>query len=782
VRAEARSTRLLAFRILYLGVLFLTLGLFLVALPERFRELSIVSVHAERAFQQLAPTEETVLLEIGLSPLLYALYVLGVEGTLLVGFTIIGLAVVWRQQKDWMVLYFAIASLTYGAYAVPPLDALLETHPALVLPSHLIQALGLSTSIIFFYVFPDGRLVPRWTRPLAVGATIWAFSWLFIPGLTFDPFNPFLFPVPVFLMHLGWYGSGVVAQIHRYRHETDLARRQQTKWVAFSLTFALVVYALILIPYFIFPALSEPGSPSLAYKFIAEPLFLVSLFFVLLALALSMLRYRLWEIDQLINRTLVYAGLTATVTVVYFGSVFLLQHLFRALAGENSSLVIAVATVVSALVVRPLRDPIQLGIDRRFYRRKYDVRQTLLAFSRALRDTPQTDLDRLSGRLLALISETMQPDCVVLWSLQTRGGVSVSRVCQRHAAEMHSHAIERDDPLLHYLQQANPTVIDIHRLLLGSPALQGLKEEGMRLLIPLVSQGEMVGLLAVGERLSEQEYSSEDRRLLFEIAAQAAPALRVAQLARQQQVVATERERFEQELRVARLIQQTLLPRDLPVLQGWQVAAYYAPAREVGGDFYDFIMQPDGRLGVVIGDVSDTGVPAALLMASTRSILKIAAGSCLSPGSVLEQVNDLLYPDMPPHMFVTCQYAIIDLESGYIRFANAGHSAPFYKGTKGIGELRATGMPLGLMPGMRYDEQEAWLAPGESLLLYSDGITEARDRHRQMFGTGRLAALLAGYSGGPGLIPYILAHLDHFIGHGGGHDDDMTLVTIERSA
>src|SRR6185437_9133225 len=136
-----------------------------------------------------------------------------------------------------------------------------------------------------------------------------------------------------------------------------------------------------------------------------------------------------------------------------------------------------------------------------------------------------------------------------------------------------------------------------------------------------------------------------DRGLLNNLATQAAPAVRVAQLVHQQQIEARERERIEQELRVARHIQQTLLPKELPSLPGWEVSAYYQPARAVGGDFYDFLPLADGKLGLVVGDVTDKGVPAALLMATTRSILRAAGQSLTSPGEVLERVNDLLCPD-----------------------------------------------------------------------------------------------------------------------------------------
>jgi hypothetical protein len=178
-----------------------------------------------------------------------------------------------------------------------------------------------------------------------------------------------------------------------------------------------------------------------------------------------------------------------------------------------------------------------------------------------------------------------------------------------------------NDPLVAYFQ-SNPGVVEIDRLNLDSAALRELRQSDVKLVIPLLSQGELLGVVNLGPRLSDQDYSSDDRALLNNLATSAGPAVRVAQLVRQQQQEALARERLEAELRIARLVQQTLLPQELPALEGWHIAAHYRPARSVGGDFYDFIQYNDGRLGIVIGDVTDKGVPAALVMASTRATLR----------------------------------------------------------------------------------------------------------------------------------------------------------------
>jgi len=339
--------------------------------------------------------------------------------------------------------------------------------------------------------------------------------------------------------------------------------------------------------------------------------------------------------------------------------------------------------------------------------------------------------------------------------------------------------IAPNDPLVAYFSSATGAV-DIGALQLDSPALEGLREAGIRLVVPLVSQGELIGLLNLGPRRSEQEYSADDRKLLNDLAGHAAPAVRVAQLVREQEAEVRQRERIEQELRVAQLIQQQFLPQELPDLPGWQVGAYYGPAREVGGDFYDFIRLPDDQVGIVVGDVTDKGVPAALVMATTHSILRAEAPRLIAPSAVLTRANELLVDEMPAHMFVTCLYAVLNPATGRLRYANAGHNVPYVSTEAGVTELRATGMPLGLLPGMEYEEKEATLAPGEIVLLHSDGLAEAHNGDREMFGFPRVAALTGEASDGEVLIDRLLKELQEFTGPGLEQEDDITLVTLGR--
>src|SRR5829696_6266774 len=245
-----------------------------------------------------------------------------------------------------------------------------------------------------------------------------------------------------------------------------------------------------------------------------------------------------------------------------------------------------------------------------------------------------------------------------------------------------------------------------------------------------------------------------------------------------------ERERIEQELQVARRIQHASLPDVVPTLEGWQIDPFYQPAREVGGDFYDFHLLSEDRLGLLVGDATGKGVPAALVMAATCGMLHLAAqgSDSLSPGEVLSRVNQTLYARIPANMFVTCFYAILDPNSARLRYANAGHDWPYLHRNGEAEELRARGMPLGLMPAMNYEEKEVVLDAGDSALFYSDGLVEAHDPKGEMFGFPRLRELIGEHGEESSLEDLLLEELYSFVGEGWEQEDDITLLTLRRFA
>jgi serine phosphatase RsbU (regulator of sigma subunit) len=493
---------------------------------------------------------------------------------------------------------------------------------------------------------------------------------------------------------------------------------------------------------------------------------------VLLSLFITGSRYyaRHYTLNMILNSTPLYFLLTVCLALVYYSVItegILLTH-----SSPGAAHIILVTTALAwAVILEPVRGYIQSLIERRFNVRNREAIKAVEAFTSTLRE--EIDLDQLRERFLTVIQQTMQPYSVSLWIL-----AFYKRLEQSDSTE--EITVAGNDPLIAYAL-SHPAAMEVERLQLDSPLLRDLKARAVEIVLPLASQGELLGLLTLGPHLKGEAYTQEERSMFDSLAPQVAPALRVAQMVQEQQVQVRERERIEQELRTAQAIQHAFLPKDVPALPGWQLVPYYQPAREVGGDFYDFLPFEDGRLGLVIGDVTDKGIPAALVMTATRTMIRTAAQGIFSPSEVFARVNDLLYAETPPGMFVTCFYAVLDPRSGWLHYANAGHDLPYWRHDGSISELRATGMPLGMMPGTCYDDHEVTLTPGDSVLFYSDGLVEAHNSRREMFGLPRLEMLLGEHADGASLNDFLLSELERFTGEGWEQEDDVTLVALHRT-
>jgi GAF domain-containing protein len=313
----------------------------------------------------------------------------------------------------------------------------------------------------------------------------------------------------------------------------------------------------------------------------------------------------------------------------------------------------------------------------------------------------------------------------------------------------------------------------------GSP--QAERQTHSVLAVPLSVKGEVLGVMVVEESTPSGRFRGRQREIITGIAQQAALAVQNNLL---QQEMA-ERERLERELQLAHEIQQTFMPRQPPRLPGWEVAFVWQAARQVAGDFYDFFELPGGRLGLVIADVADKGMPAALFMTLTRTLVRAAALDDDSPAAVLARVNDLLVADAQYGMFVTTIYAVLSLETGQLAYANAGHPPLLLSRlrTRHLEWLGKGGIALGVLEGIHLEEQLVSLEMGDNLIFYTDGITEAFSTEGDIYGEQRLAASAetAGDASAQAMLDAIYGSVNAFVADNSA-SDDLTLMVLRRLA
>jgi hypothetical protein len=358
-----------------------------------------------------AATVRANLAAAGISVDFYATYLLSIDIASAMWWSAVGAVIFWRRSDDGMALFTSLGLLTFGVFFLNdgPV-ALAKQYSALWLPVHLLAFFGSVSFYLFFYLFPNGRFVPRWLYWVPILWAVHEGAYYFFPDsiLNIERSFPLLDPVVI----LTFLCIGIGSQLYRYRRVSGPIQRQQTKWVVFGMAFAglgAVGFGLLINSS---PTLAQFGSP---YAFVFETGILSSMLLIPLSIGVAILRHRLWDVDTVINRTLVYGALTAFLALVYFGGVAATQATFRTLTGqeEQPQLAIVVSTLVIAALFNPLRRRIQTFIDRRFYRRKYDARKTLEAFSAKL--SHETHLDALSEDLVGVVRETMQPTHVSLW-------------------------------------------------------------------------------------------------------------------------------------------------------------------------------------------------------------------------------------------------------------------------------------------------------------------------------------------------------------------------------
>lgn len=495
------------------------------------------------------------------------------------------------------------------------------------------------------------------------------------------------------------------------------------------------------------------------------------------SVAFAVLRYRLMDIDTVINRSLVYAALSAVVVGMYLALATALSRLVVALSGKaDNSMVVFVATLGAALAIAPARTRIQRAVDSLFYRRQVNLPALLAEWSKTL----ATMLDR--RELARLLEETVPAQLGVeraalwRWTGDSAGFVAMDGTVAAQGQPAQA--------MLQTLLAARQPVVVNPPDRPPDPALAPLRARHLEVAVPLVAGAELAGVYAVGVKQSGAWYNRRDLEFLETLGAQAALALENACLMEQ----LAEQERLKRDLEIACEIQTSLLPAEPPHWPDLDVYGLSLPAREVGGDFYTYLTLPDGAAAIAVGDVSGKGVPGALFMAMALGVMRAQAPAFQDAAELLRALNGALCEQMiSAHMNVAMVYAIFQPDgqgNWRLRTSNGGLIAPLLLLRQGACEyIDATGLPLGAAMFATFNQRESIVAPGDVIVLCSDGIVEAMDARRQLFGFARLQqALQALRERSAAEVARGLVEAARQFAGGVEFEDDVTIVVVKVEA
>jgi phosphoserine phosphatase RsbU/P len=663
-------------------------------------------------------------------------------------------------------LYFCLCTLVFIGFFQLLIKAK-ETNEGLILRSFFwvaMTALAAVGVVALFRILRDVRRLGAKealvAHPLGVMSIILALIMLasYLAGRTINRTHSF-WPLIVvmcavgfifFLSFLSYPVSTFIALFRSYRH-SGVEERRQVKWplwgtmIAVGLKILLLVIGLVI--GFLVGFGSDVNLPAIL-NVLPELLSRIVYVIIPVSFAFAILKYRLMNIDVIIRRTVMYSILSAVVFVLYgvlvAGVGTLLIRFARV---ENTTMVIA-STIVVALVAVPLRNRLQQMVDRNLFRERRDYPLALRNIGNAIGGS---DIEGF----LRYAAEQLQS------ALQTRF-VAIALRSEEHFVI--SAKVGIADELVGRLR-IPAGAVDLSR---GDRIPEELRKIGAAVVVPVSVQRQPLGLIASGSKLSDQEISGDDLDFLNSAASQIALGIENSRLR-------TEEAEFAQ----ARAIQQVLLPTQFPRLDGFQLTGRAQSARSVGGDYFDILALGDGKVALCIGDVAGKGMPAALLMANLQAAVKATAGPDVAPSRLCENVKRVVGDNLTGGKFISFFYGVLDRATRTLTYTNAGHNPPILVRANGEIERLMHGGPAfcRLFRDDPHEQATATLAPGDRLVLFTDGASEAR-RGDEEFGEERLAAFIAAHraAGAAALQERIVEELTAFTS--GNFSDDVTLVVV----
>jgi sigma-B regulation protein RsbU (phosphoserine phosphatase) len=488
------------------------------------------------------------------------------------------------------------------------------------------------------------------------------------------------------------------------------------------------------------------------------------------SIAWAIIRYQFMDIRLIIRRGLIFSLASAVLIGIYLQIYRYGKSLITASLGVEIPVLEILFILFAMFLFQPILTGIERIIERLFMRDKMDYRNVLKDLSHDILTTLDPTL--LRHKIMKTLQESLSLESIDLFHASADG----------HFAQFGTAAkpvFKPREEWIQILREADgPVRIDqLAARVTDEKSLDGLKRMNAYILIPLSYRDRLSGILMLGPKVARTNFTAEDMTMLSVLSNQIVIAMENARLYNE----TIEKRRIEEDLRLAREIQRNLMPRVTPQGKNFELAGFNLPSREVGGDYYDFIPLAGGRIGIVIGDISGKGIPAAILMSNLQATFRISALHAKSTSEAMHLVNNQIVQTTSAEKFATLFYGVFDSKARTLEYTNAGHNFPIHwNSRRSCRYLKAGGLVVGVLKDVSYQSARASLLPGDLLVFYTDGVTEARDKQEQEFGEARLLEVISRCSDRPAesMIENIFDSVTDYTG-GELDSDDLTLVVLK---
>jgi phosphoserine phosphatase RsbU/P len=701
------------------------------------------------------------------------LFVLGL------GYLMIGVLVFLMKPhapEGW--LFFGMTCLTaIGIGIAAPADLM---HPTWLYDVRFLSRVLLPASVIHLALrFPKTRTVvieKPWIQAVPYLVSVAVF-------LTQQKVSTAYWNTPRFVFLL-WLAYSLLAALFflgsmtwNFLREASIITRLQSRVIFVGMTLGFFIPAVNLISGLLWHVVLFPD-PTVGFG-ICFSLFPLSIGY-------TIVKHDLFAIDTIVRRTYGYVLSTATVVAVYAVLVSTLNVIFQASDVARSPLFSIGFALVVVFLFEPLHRRFQSIVDRVFYRRRYDYGKTIKNISEAM--TSILDPDLISRTLIgSVVKEMFLENGALLLSDSGTRRYQVKTVEGMDVRSLPSLELPEDDAVVGVIREKKDALLR-HDVLMN-PLHEARREDlqktftslSSELMLPLTYKNELRGIISLGRKKSGKLFTPEDLDLLKTLTSQSAIALENAHLFKEN----LQKGRMEEELKIAHDIQMGMLPEKAPQLDGLKIAARTIPAREVGGDFYDFVEFPADaggeRVGIIVGDVSGKGVSAGLLMAGARSTYRVLLDADPAVDEVMTLANQRLHRDIRKGMFVALLYAILDPRARTLTLSNAGQTQPILSPPGADPSYITTPgdtFPLGIVPDCDYQKAKLGLSPGSVVVFYTDGAVEAMNAKEELYGFDRfLDSVREGRDlESPALLDKLFDDIARFVGDTEQHDDITIIV------